>query len=76
MDGEQIKKTLMTPGWAEIEKILREETGNSDFKTDGKDFKTIAVETIAREKATETIERALKRILSFKNEVKKSESYK
>jgi hypothetical protein len=81
MNKDNIKSTILSAGWKDIEAIFREEILEGrkavNYNTNGKDYQTIAVETMAREKAAKTLEKILKRINGYKSDPEiKKESFK
>lgn len=70
--SENIKVTIKTLGWGEIKQIFKDEIINNsnDIRTNGKDYKTIAVETIAKKEARQIVKKVLNKIEAMGNEVK------
>ena len=69
MNNEAIKSTMLTKGWPEIEAMLTEEilVNKSDIRTNGLDYKSIAVQTIARKEAGKIVKKVLSRLNTIKN---------
>jgi hypothetical protein len=78
--SEAIKSTLKTKGWTEIEKMFNDEIllNKRDIRTNDLDYKTIAVQTIARKEAGKIVRKTLSRLNAIKNStpINDNKSYK
>lgn len=78
LNEENIKSTIATPGWLEIEEMIREEfLTEKKIKTEGKTDAQIASEVKGKEAAGKAVNRFLAKLNRIKNPITvKKESYK
>lgn len=78
--SDAIKSTMQTKGWEEIEAMLTDEVlvNKSDIRTNDLDYKTIAVQTIARKEAGKIVRKVLNKLNQIKNNqpINNNNSYK
>lgn len=72
MNKENIKAALLTPGWADIEQMMREEFGEeyslTNIKTEGKSDRCIAREVESRQLAAKGLKRFISKLNRIKND--------
>jgi hypothetical protein len=78
MNKLNIKATLLTRGWEDVEQMIGEELADEKkFNTEGMRFEDIAVRTVAYDMARKIFKRVLLKLHRIKNEEEaKSISYK